>query len=183
MSWALVFLIYISRVSLLVFRSHGFYRFFAWETILCLILLNIDIWFLHPFSILQIMSWIFLIVSLMLLWKGLYLIRTKGKPSIHRQDKTLLALEKTSALITSGIFRYIRHPLYSSLLFLAWGVFLKNVTLPTLFLVIVATICLVGTGKADEIECIKYFGASYKEYMLRSKMFVPFLFLDLYIEF
>jgi len=40
----------------------------------------------------------------------------------------------------------------------------------------VATICLALTGKADEAECIQYFGPSYKEYMSRTKMFVPFLF-------
>ena len=33
---------YISRASLLAPRSHGFYRFFAWEAILALTLLNLD---------------------------------------------------------------------------------------------------------------------------------------------
>jgi hypothetical protein len=35
-------LIYISRGSLRAPRSHGFYRFFAWELIVALFLLNID---------------------------------------------------------------------------------------------------------------------------------------------
>jgi protein-S-isoprenylcysteine O-methyltransferase Ste14 len=171
-----VYLWYISRASLRVVRSHGFYRFFAWEAIIALILVNIGSWFSHPFSILQIISWIFLIVSLLLLWNGVYLIWSTGKPSEQRQDSTLYLIEKTSVLVTSGIYKYIRHPLYSSLLFLAWGSFLKDVTWPSICLVVTATIFLVLTGKADEAECIEYFGSSYNEYMLHTKMFVPFLF-------
>jgi hypothetical protein len=43
-------LIYISRASLRVPRSHGFHRFFAWECILALFLLNVDAWFQLPFA-------------------------------------------------------------------------------------------------------------------------------------
>jgi protein-S-isoprenylcysteine O-methyltransferase Ste14 len=169
-------LLYLSRASLRVVRSHGFYRFFAWETILALVLVNSDMWFSNPFSFLQIISWIFLILSLLLLGNGVYMIRSMGKPNKQRQDNTLLTFEKTSALVTSGIYRYIRHPLYSSLLFLSGGTFLKNITWPSLCLVAVATICLALTGKADEDECIQYFGSSYKEYMSHTKMFIPFLY-------
>ena len=167
---------YISRASLRVFRSHGFYRFFAWEMILALILLNSGMWFSNPLSIFQIMSWIFLVLSLFLLWKGVYIIRSTGKPNAHRQDSTLLTFEKTSVLVTSGIYKYIRHPLYGSLLFLAWGVFLKDITWLSVCLVIMATFCLNLTGKADESECMQYFGKPYEEYMLHTKMFIPFLF-------
>ena len=43
-------LLYFSQASLRVVRSHGFYRFFAWEAITALILVNIGLWFSHPFS-------------------------------------------------------------------------------------------------------------------------------------
>ena len=110
-------LLSVSWKSLRVARSHGFYRFFAWEAILALILINSGAWFSDPLSILQIVSWTLLCVSLVLLGQGLYLIRVGGKPSAQRQDSTLLSFEKTSALVTSGIYRHIRHPLYGSLLF------------------------------------------------------------------
>ncbi|MDE3057930.1 MAG: isoprenylcysteine carboxylmethyltransferase family protein, partial [Bacteroidota bacterium] len=51
-------LAYISRKSLRVPGSHGFYRFFAWETILALLITNIGKWFFNPFSLRQIISWI-----------------------------------------------------------------------------------------------------------------------------
>ena len=167
---------YISRASVRVVGSHGFYRFFAWEAITALILLNFDMWFVRPLSLFQIISWIFLLVSLVLLWNGYTMIRSKGKPNKQRQDNTLFTLEKTSVLMTSGVYKYIRHPLYGSLLFLAWGVFLKNVTWPSLCMVTGATACLVLTATADEAECIRYFGPSYKEYMSHTKMFIPFIY-------
>ena len=43
-------LLYLSRASLRAPRSHGFYRFFAWESILALFLLNVTAWFRDPFS-------------------------------------------------------------------------------------------------------------------------------------
>jgi protein-S-isoprenylcysteine O-methyltransferase Ste14 len=170
------YLWFISRASLRVIHSHGFYRFFAWEMILALLLANIDRWFYNPFSFFQIISWIFLILSLLLLWNGVYMIRSMGKSNKQRQDSTLLTFEKTSVLVTSGIYRYIRHPLYGSLLFLAWGAFLKDITWLSVCLVTATTFCLVLTGKADEAECIEYFGPSYEEYISRTKMFIPFLF-------
>jgi protein-S-isoprenylcysteine O-methyltransferase Ste14 len=167
---------YISRASVRVVGSHGFYRFFAWEAITALILLNIDRWFIHPFSVLHIISWTLLLLSLVLLWNGYTMIRSKGKADEQRQDSTLYALEKTSVLVTSGVYKYIRHPLYGSLLFLAWGVFLKDVSWLTLCLAAGATGCLVLTAKADEAECIRYFGPSYKEYMSQTNMFIPFIY-------
>jgi protein-S-isoprenylcysteine O-methyltransferase Ste14 len=169
-------LVYVSRKSLRCVRSHGFYRFFAWEAILGLVLLNLRSWFFQPFSILQIISWILLSVSLLLLQQSLQLIRAAGKPGSPRRGDPLLWFEKTTELVTSGIYHFIRHPMYSSLLFLAWGAFLKGINGYTIVLVSVSTISLVATAKADEAECIQYFGTSYKEYMTYTKMFVPFLF-------
>ncbi len=114
-------------------------------------------------------------VSLLFLWQGLSLILRVGKPSTDREDETLLRFEKTSVLVTEGLYRYIRHPLYGSLLFLAWGAFLKHPDWYSECLVVVATIFLIATAKAEETECIRHFGSPYVEYMSRTKMFVPYL--------
>jgi hypothetical protein len=112
----------ISWPSLRQPRSHGFYRFFAWETILGLFLLNLRGWFANPFTWYQIISWIQLFVSLVPITYGVYLLRRAGKP--------IDALEATTRLVTEGIYHYIRHPLYASLVYLAWGIFFKS---PSLF--------------------------------------------------
>jgi protein-S-isoprenylcysteine O-methyltransferase Ste14 len=176
-SLATLFLIYISRKTLQSPRSHGFYRFFAWESILALFLLNVDDWFRNPLAWHQIIAWILLFSSLIPLGWGVRALRTRGRLAADREgDPSLLAFEKTTALVTTGIYKYIRHPLYSSLLLLAWGIFFKDPSPSPTALVLAATGFLIMTAKADEAECIQYFGPAYQEYMQKSKRFVPFLF-------
>lgn len=169
-----IILTYVSRASLRAPRSHGFYRFFAWEAMLALLLLNVEFWFRDPFAWYQLIAWTLLFISFVPLGFGIHSLKTRGKPTVTREgDASLLGFEKTTQLVTSGIYRYIRHPLYCSLLLLAWGIYFK---LPSLFggiLAVTATIFLILAAKADEAECVKFFGDNYLEYMKRTKMFVP----------
>lgn len=170
-------LVYISRGSLRAPRSHGFHRFFAWEFILALFLLNVDVWFEAPFSWHQLISWCLLLVSLVPLAFGVRSLVGQGKPIKQREgEPQLLAFERTSELVTSGIYHYIRHPLYSSLLLLTWGILFKAPTWTGLGLAAAATFFLIATAWADETECIRYFGQPYQDYMKRSRRFVPFVF-------
>jgi len=168
-------LVYISRASLLRPSSHGFYRFFAWECILILFLFNVQFWFDQPLSLHQVFSWLLLIISLLFLLPGLDLLRRKGKAIEGHRDEPLLAFEKTTTLVTDGIYHYIRHPLYSSLLFLGWGIFFKDPSPLGGILAVAATGFLILTARAEERENIRYFGDAYREYMGRTKMFVPYL--------
>ncbi len=99
-----------------------------------------------------------------------------GRQDPGRHDAPMLEFEKTTTLVTFGLYRYIRHPLYSSLLLLTWGVFFKSPAILGVILALTATGFLVATAKIEEAEDIRYFGAAYVEYMRRSKRFFPFLF-------
>jgi len=172
-----VYLMYVSRKMLLRPNSHGFYRFFAWEFILVLVLLNAPYWLKNPFSsIYQVISGLLLLISIFLVVQGVHLLKVIGKPNQSRSDDELFAFEKTSKLVTVKAYKYIRHPLYSSLLFLAWGAFFKHPSLLAMALVFTASFFLVLTAKKDESECMKYFGQEYQTYMLGTKKFIPFLF-------
>jgi protein-S-isoprenylcysteine O-methyltransferase Ste14 len=169
-------LVYISRASLSSPRSHGFWRFFAWEFILALFLLNVEQWFVDPFAWHQVISWILLFASLVPLVFGVGTLITRGKAAAQRQgDPSLLAFEKTTELVTTGIYGYIRHPLYSSLLLLAWGIFFKDPGLIGGLLGLAASLCLYLTARRDEAECIRFFGDAYREYMKKTKRFVPYI--------
>ncbi len=148
-------------------RSHGFFRYFAWEAVLGLVLLNIEYWFADPFSLRQAFSWFFLLVGLYMVVEGVRLMRVVGRP--------VGQLENTTELVTVGLYKYIRHPMYSSLLFLAWGAFLKDVSFASGALVLAATLFLFGTAKVEEAEDLAKFGTSYSEYMKKTTRFVPFL--------
>ena len=170
-------LVYISRASLRAPGSHGFYRFFAWECILALALLNLEVWFRDPFAWTQILSWILLFGCLIPLYFGIRTLIANGRATTQRSgEPQLLAFEKTTALVTTGIYAYIRHPLYSSLLLLAWGVFLKGPGAWTLILAGAATGFLLLTARADEAECARYFGEPYRAYMQKTTRFLPYLF-------
>jgi protein-S-isoprenylcysteine O-methyltransferase Ste14 len=170
-------LIYISRGSLRSARSHGFPRLLAWECMLVLFLLNVDFWFIQPLAWNQLIAWTLLLVSLIPLGYGVHFLRTRGKPTQQRAgDPALLSFEKTTQLVTSGIYRFIRRPLYCSLLLLTWGTFFKHPDITQTTLAVTASIFLFFTAKMDEQECLDFFGDEYQEYLQHSKMFIPFVF-------
>jgi protein-S-isoprenylcysteine O-methyltransferase Ste14 len=164
----------VSWRSLSRLTNHGFYRFLAWECILWLGVSNITYWFDDPFSIRQIVSWIFLFYCIYPATAGVILMKKRGKPDPAR-DSSLHTFEKTTELIDKGIFGTIRHPLYSSLLFLTWGIFLKHTTLFMLVFALLSTAFLFATALIEEKENVAFFGEKYKEYMKRTKMFVPYI--------
>ncbi|MBN1848504.1 MAG: isoprenylcysteine carboxylmethyltransferase family protein [Deltaproteobacteria bacterium] len=171
-----VCLIWISRDSLHVPRSHGFFRFFSWEFILALFVFNVDSWFRDIFSWHQVISWFLLIISIIPLVFGVRSLTGQGNPVEKRfGEPQLLSFEKTTSLVDTGIYHYIRHPLYSSLLFLAWGIFFKIPSLLGALFAMAATLSLLATAKADETECILFFGPAYEAYMKKTKRFIPFL--------
>jgi protein-S-isoprenylcysteine O-methyltransferase Ste14 len=166
-------LVWVSWASLRTPRSHGFYRFFAWESLLLLLLLNMRRWFDLPFSPHQLVSWPLLTISLFLFVESVRLLRKLGKPSASRDDKPLLGAEKTTVLVTDGLYRHIRHPMYSSLLFLGWGIFFKLPSWLGGLLAFAATAFLVVTARVEERENTRYFGDAYRAYADRTDMFIP----------
>jgi len=169
-------LIWLSRHSLRDLRSHGFYRFFAWEAILALVLVNFEYWFEEPFCLRQLVSWVLLITCAYPALHGAILLHRIGKPGREHDDTRLIGIEKTTELVTVGIYRYIRHPLYSSLLFLTWGAFFKHISWLSVGLALVSSAFLVMTARREEAENIGYFGEAYENYMKRTRKFIPFVF-------
>lgn len=168
--------IIVSWRTLFNLRSHGFSRFISWECIIWLFANNYLYWFVDPLKLNQIFSWILLFISAYLVISGAYLLKKLGKASKNRNEDTLYQFEQTTELVDRGIFKYIRHPLYSSLIFLTWGIMLKDPGLHVLLISIVSTIFLYITAVYDEKECIQYFGDKYAKYMKRTKMFIPYIF-------
>ncbi len=171
-----IFLTFVSRRPLRNLHAHGFYRYFAFEGIAGLVLYNQPVWFKHPFSAIQLLSWLFLIASVILVINGILLLRRSGGQCDRQATPQNLAFENTQYLVIDGFYRYIRHPMYASLLFLGWGAFLKQIDLLTIAIVGVVTLALFLTAKVEESENIAFWGSEYSTYKLRSKMFIPFVF-------
>jgi protein-S-isoprenylcysteine O-methyltransferase Ste14 len=168
-------LAYISRASLRMTKSHGFYRFFAWELMLLLVVLNMDGWYNSSPTLDQDICSVLMALSLLLFIISYLSLRRFGQQDAKRNDIPLLEFEKTTTLVTQGIYRYIRHPMYGSLLCLDWGLFFKHMTWLSGSIALVATLLLVVAALAEERENIGFFGTQYREFMTRTKRFIPFL--------
>ncbi len=162
----LIFLMF--KRSFLSLRTHGFYMFFAFEALLVLLFFNIGFWFEGAFSWYWTLSWAYLVVSALLAFSGFYGLKKYGKP--------VEGWEETTQLISEGIFRYIRHPLYASLSLLAIGIFLRHVTVQSLVTCLVALLFLGAASLVEEKENVAKFGSAYREYAKANKRYIPFVF-------
>jgi protein-S-isoprenylcysteine O-methyltransferase Ste14 len=158
-------------------RTHGFYRFFAFELLLGLILWNAPMWWHDPFCWRQLVSYLLGAASIGLAIEGFRLLRVIGRPSTANVESANLAFENTTTLVTVGAYRWIRHPLYASLLALAWCAYLKNPSgLASIAMTLGVSGFLLATAIAEEQENLKRFGAAYADYKKRTRRFIPFIF-------
>lgn len=163
--------------SLRDLHTHGFYRFFAFEFLLALILLNAPEWFRDWLSVRQIASYLLGAISIGLAVEGFRLLLIAGKPSVTAAKGSNLGFENTTALVSAGAYRFIRHPLYASLLALVWCAYLKDpLQIASVLLAIGASGFLIATAVAEERENVVRFGPAYLDYMKHTRRFVPFVF-------
>jgi protein-S-isoprenylcysteine O-methyltransferase Ste14 len=120
--------------------------------------------FLGPllFSIPNILAWsvgiVFLLISSIIFnqWHKL-------KDRIYRGE-----------LVTEGIYKYVRHPHYSSIILMMFGVSFLLQSLLILLFAILNTIILNRAAKEEEEYLIKKHGNIYKEYMKKVRWrFIP----------
>jgi protein-S-isoprenylcysteine O-methyltransferase Ste14 len=148
-------------------RYHGIPRFFVFEGLLLLGLLQADAWFSNPFGPAQIISWILFIASICYALFGIMIYFREGNPGEN--------FENTTRLVTSGLYKYIRHPMYASLLFLGWGMLLKDLNPVTVNITGFLSLAVYITCRVEEKEMISRFGEEYREYMKKTRMWVPWL--------
>ena len=166
-------LLFLSWRTLFSLKNHGVYRFVVWECILWITIQNHRYLIVEKFDLQQLTSSALMIVSLIYVISAVWTMRKKGKANRQRGDETLFGFEKTTVMIESGIFRHIRHPMYSSLLFLVWGLLLRNIEVALFIIALIATFFSVYAANIEEKENIEYFGERYIRYMQRTKMFIP----------
>ena len=68
-------------------------------------------------------------------------------------------------LVTEGIFRYIRHPHYTSLLIIGFGLALFFYSLAALLIALIAIPIMIWSIVDEEKILIKQYGNKYKNYM------------------
>ncbi len=86
------------------------------------------------------------------------------------------ATRKEHKLVTNGIYRYVRHPLYTvgSSLFISFGMMADN-----WFIALLGILAFIGMAirtPKEEANLIEKFGDEYRNYMKRTGRFLPRLF-------
>jgi protein-S-isoprenylcysteine O-methyltransferase Ste14 len=98
-------------------------------------------------------------------WARLHLGRNWGMPMTQRAEPEL---------VTSGPYRFVRHPIYSGLLTAMLGTALVN-NLLGLIVVAVLVAYFYYCGIVEERNLATTFPKAYPEYRSRTKMLIPFL--------
>lgn len=176
-SWCLatVLLAWLSRRTLGNPRCHGFYRFFAFSATAAAFINALPHWHDDIFAPHQLLSWLLFATAGGFLINGLHLLRSRG----GRRDNGMrenFAFENTDTLVEQGLFRYIRHPMYSALMLFAWGLCLKQPGLFSAGCASLASFFLWLTAKVEEQENLDVFGEAYHHYCRRTRHFIPFVF-------
>ena len=83
----------------------------------------------------------------------------------------LLPEEKPSALVTRGLYRLVRHPLYAAGLMILW--LSPQVTVNSLTLYLGATVYILVGAYFEERKLLREFGPAYAEYKSRTPMLIP----------
>jgi protein-S-isoprenylcysteine O-methyltransferase Ste14 len=98
-------------------------------------------------------------------WARLHLGRNWGMPTSQRAEPEL---------VTSGPYRFIRHPIYSGLLTAMLGTALVD-NLLGLIVVAVLVAYFYYCGTVEERNLSATFPTAYPEYRSKTKMLIPFL--------
>jgi protein-S-isoprenylcysteine O-methyltransferase Ste14 len=98
-------------------------------------------------------------------WARLHLGRNWGMPATERVEPEL---------VTSGPYRFVRHPIYTGLLTAILGTALVD-NLLGLVVVAVLVAYFYYSGTVEERNLTATFPQAYPEYKTRTKMLIPFL--------
>ena len=98
-------------------------------------------------------------------WARLHLGRNWGMPTSQRVEPEL---------VTSGPYRFVRHPIYSGLLMAMLGTALVD-SLIGLIVVAVLVAYFYYCGLVEERNLTASFPTAYPEYRSRTKMLIPFV--------
>ena len=101
---------------------------------------------------------------------GIIAITHNQLGNYHIQPK----LRENSELITTGIYTYIRHPMYTSVIGMMLGVLISTPTLVEFLLFGILIGVLLLKAKKEESLWLNHDDA-YEEYKRSSKFFIPFI--------
>ncbi len=81
--------------------------------------------------------------------------------------------EGSGELVTSGVYRYIRHPQYTGFLLVTLGMLLEWATIPLLVMWPILALLYYRLARKEEGYMLEQFGQTYADYRSETGMFLP----------
>jgi protein-S-isoprenylcysteine O-methyltransferase Ste14 len=123
----------------------------------------------YPFQ--PIMFWAGIATSTAALW-----LFWRSHTDLGRNFSMKLVIREKHALVTTGVYRLIRHPMYASFLLWSLGqVFLLPNWITGLAGMFGFCILYFGRVGREEKLMLEKFGDDYREYMMHTKRLVPYI--------
>jgi len=101
---------------------------------------------------------------------GLYTVRHNKLGNFNVTPE----IKENASLITTGAYRYIRHPMYFSVLVMMLGVVLSKPTILSLFIYVLLVITLFLKAQKEEVLWMEQ-SSEYRNYMQQTKKIIPFV--------
>jgi protein-S-isoprenylcysteine O-methyltransferase Ste14 len=115
----------------------------------------------------QIVGFIIFISGLLLaIWARVSLGKNWGMPMTQKQNPEL---------VTTGPYKYIRHPIYTGILVAILGTTIVS-SIFWLFIFSITAIYFIYSALQEEKTMVKQFPKEYTNYKSKTKMLLPFLF-------
>jgi len=101
---------------------------------------------------------------------GVWALRHNRLGNFYIQPK----LRENAKLVTSGIYKYIRHPMYLSVIIMTLSFVVASFSwIEILLFLLLILVLWLKAKREEELWCLC--DERYKEYQKRSKLFLPFL--------
>ncbi len=113
-------------------------------------------------------SWVLVIIgSVIILW---------AIQSIRLGNLSILPFVREGGyMVAKGPYKYIRHPMYTGLIFIAWGLVANEITVLRTICALILTLVLIVKLQIEE-EYLKKSFPPYQEYQQRTKRLFPFIY-------
>ncbi|OIO22174.1 MAG: hypothetical protein AUJ54_03895 [Ignavibacteria bacterium CG1_02_37_35] len=86
-----------------------------------------------------------------------------------------MRIHRAKGLVTTGIYRYIRHPQYTGIILFTFGWLVHWPSIVTLVLWPILIVMYTWLAKQEEKQALEEFGEDYIVYAKRTKRFIPFV--------
>ena len=85
-------------------------------------------------------------------------------------------IKKEHELVTKGIYKYVRHPIYGGIFIMINGALIVAGTYTFIIFLLGMLLVLESYAKREEKLLTKHFGKKYIDYMKMTKKFIPFIY-------